>query len=66
MSEIIGHKNAFLIKKAPFYIKNVALIWVFTDFIVFLQNNLNRNRNKIIKEWEFLQNYSVVRTTIKR
>ena len=22
--------------------------------------------NKIIKEWEFLQNYSVVRTTIKR
>lgn len=42
MSEIISHKNAFLIKKTPFYIKNVALIWVFTDFIVFLQNNLNR------------------------
>lgn len=44
MSEIIGYKNAFFDKKAPFYIKNVALIWVFTDFIVFLQNNLNRNR----------------------
>lgn len=43
MSEIIGHKNAFLIKKHLLY-KNVALIWVFTDFIVFLQNNLNRNR----------------------
>ena len=42
MSEIIAIKMHFLIKKAPFYIKNVALIWVFTDFIVFLQNNLNR------------------------
>lgn len=44
MSEIISHKNAFFDKKRPFYIKNVALIWVFTDFIVFLQNNLNRYR----------------------
>lgn len=51
MSEIISHKNAFfdkkntfLYKKRRFYIKNVALIWVFTDFIVFLQNNLNRYR----------------------
>lgn len=44
MSEIISHKNAFFDKKSTFYIKNVALIWVFTDFIVFLQNNLNRYR----------------------
>lgn len=43
MSEIISHKNAFLIKNTFLY-KNVALIWVFTDFIVFLQNNLNRYR----------------------
>lgn len=44
MREIISHKNAFFDKKTPFLIKNVALIWVFTDFIVFLQNNLNRYR----------------------
>lgn len=42
MSEIISHKNAFFDKKNTFLYKNVALIWVFTDFIVFLQNNLNR------------------------
>lgn len=42
MSEIISHKNAFFDKKSTFLYKNVALIWVFTDFIVFLQNNLNR------------------------
>ena len=35
-------KNAFFDKNTLFNIKNVALIWVFTDFIVFLQNNLNR------------------------
>ena len=28
--------------------------------------NLPSRTKKIIKEWEFLQNYSVVRTTIKR
>ncbi len=44
MSEIISHKNAFFDKKSTFLYKNVALIWVFTDFIVFLQNNLNRYR----------------------
>ena len=44
MREIISHKNAFFDKKSTFLDKKHLLIWVFCDFIVFLQNNLNRYR----------------------
>ena len=66
--KIISLKSSYNIGKSTFLYKKHRLIWVFCDFIVFLQNNLRyiNEINKIIRNGNILLNYSVVKTKIRK